>query len=142
MLGIWRNYLTVAVRALARNRIYAFVNIVGLAIGLAACLLIFLYVRYETSYDKWLPDADRVYQVQTIHTDPETGARNVQQGTEGVITQSMAKDFPQIEAIARVEGVRPVFLQRGEASFADVLSADANFFSICGKSLASAAPEA
>ena len=130
MLGIWRNYLTVAVRALARNRIYAFVNIVGLAIGLAACLLIFLYVRYETSYDKWLPDADRVYQVQTIHTDPETGARNVQQGTEGVITQSMAKDFPQIEAIARVEGVRPVFLQRGEASFADVLSADANFFSI------------
>ena len=55
---MWRNYLTVGYRALTKNRTYAFINIVGLAIGLAACLMILLYVRYETSYDSWLPDAE------------------------------------------------------------------------------------
>src|SRR3954466_15723788 len=99
---MWQNYLTVALRALARHKVYAFINIFGLALGLAACILILLYVRYETSYDRWLPDAGRVYQVQTLHIDPETGARNLHQGTEGVVTDSLAKDFPQIEAIARV----------------------------------------
>src|SRR4051794_32323247 len=127
---MWRNYLIVGLRSLARNRVYAFINIFGLAIGLAACLLIFLYVRYETSYDRWLPNADRLFQVQTLHSDPETGARTVQQGTEGVAAQSLAKDFPQIEAIARVESDRPVFVDRGEASFADLLRADPSFFSI------------
>ena len=48
---MWRNYLTVGIRALGKNRTYAFINILGLALGLAACLLILLYVRYETSYD-------------------------------------------------------------------------------------------
>jgi hypothetical protein len=36
-----------------------------------------LYVRYETSYDNWLPDSDRVYQVQTLYADPITGARSL-----------------------------------------------------------------
>ena len=54
---MWRNYFTVGIRALVKNRTYAFINIVGLAIGLAACLLILLYVRYELSYDSWVPNA-------------------------------------------------------------------------------------
>ena len=52
---MWRNYLTVGLRALAKNRTYAFINIFGLALGLAACLLILLYVRYERSYDAGCP---------------------------------------------------------------------------------------
>ena len=54
---MWRNYLTVGVRALTKSRTYAFINIFGLAIGMAACLMILLYVRYEVSYDRWIPDA-------------------------------------------------------------------------------------
>src|SRR3990170_3849962 len=95
MGAMWRNYLLTGLRALNRSRIYAFINIFGLALGLAACLMILLYVRYETSYDSWLPEADRVYQVQAIHTDPETGQVSRQQGAHGVITESLAKDFPQ-----------------------------------------------
>ena len=53
---MWRNYMTVGVRALAKSRTYAFINIFGLAIGMAACLMILLFVRYETSYDQWLPE--------------------------------------------------------------------------------------
>jgi putative ABC transport system permease protein len=56
---MWGNYLTLGYRSLMKNGTYAFINIAGLALGLAACLLLLLYVRYETSYDQWLPDADR-----------------------------------------------------------------------------------
>src|SRR4051812_13904416 len=111
------NYLTVAFRNLLRHRAFAFINISGLALGLAACLLIYLYVGYETRYDEWLPDAGRVYQVQTLFTDPETGDRRHQQATEGVVADSLAKDFPQIEAIARADGDRQILLDRtGEAA--------------------------
>jgi putative ABC transport system permease protein len=127
----WGNYLTVGLRAMTRHRGYAFINIFGLALGLAACLLIFLYVGYETSYDRWLPDADRVYQVQTLFTDPETGSRRLEQGTEGVVADSLAKDFPQIEKIARAEGDRQVLLDKnGEAANVDMLAADPTFFDI------------
>jgi putative ABC transport system permease protein len=127
---MWRNYLTVGIRALGKSKTYAFINIFGLAVGLAACLLLLLYVRYETSYDSWLPDAERVYQVQSIFTDPETGQVSRQQGTHGVITESLAKDFPQIEAIARAEGMNPVFMRGGEATFAPMIGTEANFFEI------------
>ena len=70
---MWRNYLTVGVRALTRNRTFAAINIFGLAMGLAACLLLLIYVRYETGYDRWLPDSERVYQVQAISTSDESG---------------------------------------------------------------------
>jgi putative ABC transport system permease protein len=131
MLKLWGNYLTVAARALMRHKAYAFINIFGLALGLAACLLIFVYVRYETSYDRWLPDADRVYQVQTIFSDPESGSRSTQQGTESVVADTLAKDFPQIESVVRVENDRQVLLDRdGEAANADIFSADPTLFQI------------
>jgi putative ABC transport system permease protein len=127
---MWRNYLTVAYRALTKNRTYAAINLAGLAIGIAACLLLLLYVRYETSYDSWLPDADRVYQVQSIFTDPETGERSVQQGTHGIITETLPKDFPQIEAIVRAETDEIVLTRNGEASYASMVRADETFFRI------------
>jgi len=127
---MWRNYLTVGFRALTRSKTYAFINIIGLAIGLAACLMLLLYVRYETSYDAWLPDSERVYQVQSIAMDEESGRPMAQRASHGVITESLARDFPQIEAIARVEGVEPVFLRDGEPSFAPMFLVDDNFFRI------------
>src|SRR5687767_9912656 len=63
--GMWRNYLRTTLQILARNRVYAAINIGGLALGLAGCLLILNYVRYESSYDGWLPDSGRLYQVQS-----------------------------------------------------------------------------
>ena len=72
---MWRNYLTVGIRALTKNKTYAFINIVGLAIGLAACLMLLVYVRYETNYDTWLPNSENTYQLQTYYTEKGTGER-------------------------------------------------------------------
>ncbi len=126
---MWRNYLTVGFRALTRSRTYAFINIFGLALGLAACLMLLIYVRYETGYDRWLPGAERTYQVQSVGV-AEDGEPVPQQGAHGIVAETLAGDFPQIEAISRAEGVEPVFLRDGEATFAPMFLVEPDFFRI------------
>ena len=95
---MWRNYLTVGLRALAKHRTYAAINIVGLALGIAACLVILTFVRYETSYDAWLPDAEDTYQLQTVFLPTPQGQQAQEsQQTAWVAGQAFAKDFPQVE---------------------------------------------
>jgi len=62
---MFRNYLVTAYRNLLRHKAYAALNITGLAIGMAASLLLFLIIRYELSYDKFQPDYDRITRVVT-----------------------------------------------------------------------------
>ena len=127
---MWRNYLTVGLRSLTRHKTYAFINIFGLALGLAACLLLFLYVRHETSYDSWLPDADRVFQVQTHGFDPESGDRLDSQSVARPVAAALAKDFPQIEAISKAETGLPTILKDGQALAAEMMMVDEPFFEI------------
>ena len=128
---MWGNYLTVAVRALTKNRTFAFINIFGLALGLAACLLLLLYVRYETSYDAWLPDAERVYQVQTFGKHPATGEKLAMQAVTRPVAEALAKDFSQIEAISKLETDDIVVLRDGKAIVVEKgAAADPSFFQI------------
>jgi putative ABC transport system permease protein len=60
-LRVFRHYLIAALRNLARNKLYAGINIVGLAVGFAAAIMIALYVRHEVTYDAWLPGSDSTY---------------------------------------------------------------------------------
>ena len=112
---MWRNYLTVGVRALAKNKTYAFINIFGLAIGLAACLMILLYVRYETSYDSWLPNADNIYQFQTHYRDRQTGEEQKFQMASYVSGPALRKDFPQVERMVYVSSGGFTVIRNGEA---------------------------
>ena len=113
-MTLWRNYWTVAIRALAKNRTYSIINIAGLAIGMAACIMILLYVRYEQSYDKWLPDAQNTYQFQTFATNPDDGQEFYMQMASYVTKERLEKDFPQIENAAYILGTDPVFLKDGQ----------------------------
>src|SRR4028119_207345 len=112
---MWRNYVTVGIRALAKNRTYAFINIFGLAIGLAACLLILLYVRYEASYDEWLPNSENSYQLQSRYRDKQTGEETKLQMTAYVAGTSLRKDFPQVDKTVYALSSSPVVLRGGEA---------------------------
>ncbi|HEX8571767.1 MAG TPA: ABC transporter permease [Allosphingosinicella sp.] len=112
---MWRNYLTVGFRALAKNKTYAFINIFGLALGLAACLMILLYVRYEMSYDKWLPNAENVYQWQTFYHDEQTGEDLNLQMASYVAGKALEKDFPQVEKRVYASGGGFTVIRGGEA---------------------------
>jgi hypothetical protein len=128
---MWRNYLTVGVRALAKNRTYAFINVFGLAIGMAACLMILLFVRYELSYDRWIADSDRIFQFQSWYKSSETGEENKLQMTPWIAGERLGKDFPQVEH--RVYGftTTPVFIKDGQAStIEDWLFVDSNFLKV------------
>jgi putative ABC transport system permease protein len=58
-----RNYFTIALRNLLKHRFYTFINVTGLAIGIAACLIITLYINYELSYDKHFEGYQQIYRV-------------------------------------------------------------------------------
>ena len=112
---MWRNYLTVGIRALTKNKTYAFINIVGLAIGLAACLLLLVYVRYETSYDTTLPNAENTYQLQTLYTEKATGQRLNLQMASYVSGQRFRDNFPQVEAMVYASAGGTTVIRNGEA---------------------------
>jgi putative ABC transport system permease protein len=128
---MWRNYLTVGFRALLKNKTYAFINIFGLALGLAACLLILVYVRYETSFDAWIPNAEHTYQLQQSSVDTESGNVFRFQGSSYVAGRMLQKDFPQVEKLAYLMPTSPIILQDGRSSAAENFAfTDSNFLEV------------
>lgn len=116
---MWRNYLTVGVRALAKNKTYAFINVFGLALGMAACLMILLYVRYEMSFDKWLPNSENTYQLETHFLADESHPDQWHQMASYISGQRIKKDFPQVEGLSYLLSGSPSVLKDGEAITVD-----------------------
>ena len=126
---MWRNYLTIAIRMLARHRAQALINIGGLALGLAGCLIILNYVRYERSYDSWMAGSDRVFQMQTtVHPPGQPDVHS--QGSPFPIYQSLPGGFPQVEAITSVAAGKTVATRDGQPVFLDVDTVDPEFFKV------------
>lgn len=125
---MFRNYFITALRHLLRNKLYSLINIMGLAIGLAACLLIFLFVRYETSYDNWLPGAENIYRVNYFSS---IGDRTIATSrTPGAFKVPMDQRFAEIEQSTRFYRLSPVIKNGDRAFKEDVWMADSNFFSV------------
>ncbi|HEX6377314.1 MAG TPA: FtsX-like permease family protein [Allosphingosinicella sp.] len=116
---MWRNYLTVAIRALIKNRTYAFINIFGLTIGLAACLSVYLYIRYETSYDAWLADADRTFQLQQWIVEGEEGLEPGGTQMTSYLSGQRLRQFSQVERVVYVGRQQPVILQDGHGTLSE-----------------------
>src|ERR1043166_6811623 len=113
---MWRNYWTVAVRALAKSKTYSIINIAGLAIGMAACIMILLYIRYEESYDKWIPDVQNTYELQAWYAHPKDSDPQYLQMSAYASKTAAQKDFPQIERAAYITNNNPVFVKDGQAT--------------------------
>ncbi|HWT12918.1 MAG TPA: ABC transporter permease [Allosphingosinicella sp.] len=139
---MWRNYLTTGIRSLRRDPLFTAINLVGLAVGLAGCLLIVLFIRYELSFDEWLPGADRLYQVQRIETTgTNVGTRYAQ--TAFVAAAAMPPQFPEIEATTGLVSVSGIFRKGGElVEIDDVYGTDANFLDVLRLPLVSGDPSA
>jgi putative ABC transport system permease protein len=134
---MWRNYWTVALRALAKNRTYSIINIAGLAIGMAACIMILLYIRYEQSYDEWIPNAADSYQFQAWYPNPDDGEPGFFQMSSYVTKDRIKKDFPQVEHAAYFQNVGPVLFKDGEATATeDYFFTDDDFLKVVNLPLA------
>src|SRR5678816_4023987 len=98
---MFRNYLKIAWRNLGRNKTYAAINILSIAIGLAAFWMIALYIGDEFSYDRNQPDADRIYRVAQ-HASWEGGKLDFPL-TAPVFAPAMKQQFPEVEAATRID---------------------------------------
>jgi len=119
-------YLKIAFRCLLKHWQYSIINVVGLAISLAACLMMLLYIRDELSFDRYHQDANRVFRI----------AFQFNQGNEspvfanvpGLVAPILRQDFPQVEKVARFaggsnlvvrHGAEKVFYENGNYFYAD-----------------------
>ena len=128
---MWRNYLAVGVRSLIKSRTYAFINIFGLAVGLAACLMLLLFVRYEQSYDRWLPNSEDIYQLQTFYAPGDSGEPLELQMSSYAAGLAVQRDFPAVEKRVYVLSGAPTVIRNGEAfEVEDGRMVDGPFFDI------------
>ena len=126
-----RNYLTVGLRSLFKNRVYALINIFGLAIGMAACLMILLFVRYELSFDRWIPGVENVYQFQSWYGGKDTGQPKYLQMTSYAAGKAFKKDFPEVDKAVYALGSSPVIVKDGQAlATSDYIFADGNLLDV------------
>ena len=130
---MFRNYLTVAIRNIARHKVYSFINIAGLAIGMACCALILLYVQHELSYDAFHAKGDRIYQMVRETRDEEGGIR-FSKGISGPFAPALKANFPEVEHAVRVTHGLTRFVQSDNEQFyhpgSQTRAADPDFFRI------------
>lgn len=91
---MFSSYLKTAFRAIRRNISYTFLNVFGLTLSIAACLIIFLIVRNELSYDRFFKKADRTYRV-TLH------ALDYNSSVSLVVVPALRNDFPELEQVSQ-----------------------------------------
>ena len=124
------HFLKIAVRNLLSNKIYSLINILGLAIGMAACICILLFLQKELSYENMHPDRDRIYRVLTI--DKALGTHNQRVGiTMPPLAPAAPVTLPEIESALRLTGSGKLILRYDErlaVSAEKVRYSDGNFF--------------
>ncbi len=127
-----QHYLKSAVRSLFKNKRFALVNMLGLAIGMGACLMLLEYVSYERSFDGFHENADRIYRV--VNHRYKNG-ESVQLGTITYprVGYQMQEDFPEIERASRVAPGLSMHVHKGDQDMIlinDPIFADNNFFQV------------
>lgn len=123
-----KNYLKIALRNLVRSRSYAFINILGLAVGLACCILIALYVHHEWSYDKFHDNYDELYRV--VETTEIDGKFDTYASTYSALAPALLEEFPTIKAITHVYPTSGLISGPGNEKYQEsgMIYADSVFF--------------
>ncbi|HEX3756097.1 MAG TPA: ABC transporter permease [Rhizomicrobium sp.] len=126
---MFRNYLVTALRNIARHKLYSFINIAGLAVGLACVIFVLLFIRDELSYDKWIPGTQNLYRVEKTSyirgRDPFADAM-----APFPMPAAMRDEIPEVVAMTRLNyDYRTLFA--GNRQFREhVAEVDPNFFNV------------
>jgi putative ABC transport system permease protein len=124
-----KNYFITAWRNLTRHKMYSFINIVGLSLGLATCMLIILYTKDEVSYDMMHKNAAQIFRVVTEETNTD-GTQN-KHGITGMMQGPTFKRLiPEVKNFVRVQGDEVNIKKGAEILTQDILKVDSSFFSV------------
>jgi len=125
-----KNYFIVALRNLLRNKIYAFINIAGLSIGLACAMLIILYVKDEVSYDRFHANVGNIYRITTQGIDKNGGKGRKDPNTGYLQGPRFAQNIPEIKSFVRVQSGNENIKLGTEVKDQDLLLVDSTFFDV------------
>jgi putative ABC transport system permease protein len=128
--GMYWNFTKIAFRHLLKNKVYTILNITGLAVGISSCILIFLYIQSELSYDRYWTDADRIYRVtQTLHTKDNSDPYAY---TGYSVAPTLQADYPEIESTVRLisTGKEIIWYENEVYSESDIYICDETFFDV------------
>jgi putative ABC transport system permease protein len=118
---MFKNYMITAWRNILRSKGFSLLNIAGLAVGLAVCLLILLYVRAETSYDAYQTYADRIYRVQNAWLKADGSILGEFPTLAPSYAPLLRNDFPEIERLARTWNPSGAVVKAGDKLFTEEL---------------------
>lgn len=124
-----RNYLKVIWRNLSKNKLYSFINIAGLSVGIACCVFIFLYVQYELSYDTYNSKAAQIYRLtEVLHLPDENNARAV---TSPPMAPTLQANFPEVLKTVRISySGRYLSYENKKLPSSHIMYADSTLFDI------------
>jgi len=124
-----KNYLKIALRNLLKNKSFSFINILGLAVGMASAILIILWIQYEITYDQFHEKKDRIY--EAWNKDTFSGKLQCWNTTPKIFARTAEKEFPEIETVTRVDWGNSRLLGVGEKRVSISGSAvDSNFLNV------------
>jgi putative ABC transport system permease protein len=124
-----RNYIKTAFRNLWRNKAFSVINIVGLSVGLACCMLIFLYAMDEVSYDRFNVNAPSIYHL-VVNDQGNDGQVHKFSSTGDVPGPSFKRQLPEVQDFVRIQGADYTIKKGTEVFDQDALYVDSNFFSV------------
>lgn len=127
---MFKNYLKIAIRNIIQQKGYVAINVIGLSIGIACSILIFLFISYELSYDKYHEKSDRIYR---MYIDGKIAGDEIQGAyTAPAIAPAMKRTFPEIEDACRYDNWKEVVISYNGDNFIEeyFAMADSSFFTI------------
>jgi putative ABC transport system permease protein len=127
---MFRNYFKIALRNLSKHRFYTLINVAGLATGVAACLVISLFILHELSYDRYHINSDRIFR---LNAEIKFGSLDYNFAvTPAPTAAAVMEEYPEVEAVARIRTQGPYLVKKGNANFREerVVFADSSFFKV------------
>jgi len=116
-------------RNLKNNKLYSFITIFGLAVGMAATILLFIYTRHELSYDRFHMNANRIYRLNSILTQEVSNTYKICIGMNDSLLQ---KQVPEIEEVFQMYDLREIELMKDNIRFKNIpfIYADPNIYKV------------
>jgi len=124
---MFKHYQKVILRSIFRNKFYTFINVLGLSTGLAASLILLLYIQYESSFDSFHEQKDQIYRITTIGNETNT----INARSPFKLAPLLKSDFPEIKDICRIREMEYV-VKKGDNFILEknFIQADSSFFNI------------
>ena len=129
-MSLFRNYLLSLVRNAIRDKFFTLLNLLGLAVGITASILIFIYIQDQLTYDKHNENLDRIYRLEADFTINEK--QDLMARVQFPMAPTLKDEYPEVEEYVRLIIQPDQYFERGEDTFKDdsIAFADSTIFKV------------